>query len=83
MKVTAYGYEDLSGVLVMEVRPGSPAGEAGIQAGTLITEVNRKPVRNVKEFNEAIDNAAADGRALLRVRDEDWTRLLMLRLPKK
>ncbi len=77
------GYEDLSGVLVMEVRPGSPAGEAGIQAGTLITEVNRKPVRNVKEFNEAIDNAAADGRALLRVRDEDWTRLLMLRLPKK
>ncbi|NLZ06570.1 MAG: Do family serine endopeptidase [Phycisphaerae bacterium] len=77
------GYEDLSGVLVMEVRPGSPAGEAGIQAGTLITEVNRKPVRNVQEFNEAIDNAAADGRALLRVRDEDWTRLLMLRLPKK
>jgi len=77
------GYEGLSGVVVMEVRPGSPAAEAGIQAGTLITEVNRKPVRNVKEFNEAIEKAAAEERVLLRVRDEEWTRLLMLRVPKK
>ena len=77
------GYEDLSGVLVMEVKPGSPAADAGIQAGTLIMEVNRKPVRTVREFNEAIENAAADERALLRVRDEGWTRLLMMRLPKK
>lgn len=80
---SSLGYEDLSGVVVMEVKPGSPAAEAGMREGTLITEVNRKPIRNVKEFNEAIDNAAADGRVLLRVRDEDWTRLLMLRLPKK
>ncbi len=74
------GYEDLSGVVVMEVKPGSLAAEAGIRAGTLIMEVNRKPVRNVKEFNEAIEKSKGDGKALLRVRDEDWTRLLMLRL---
>lgn len=80
---TRLGYEDLTGVLVMEVKPGSPAADAGIQAGTLIMEVNRKPVRTVREFNEAIENAAADERALLRVRDEGWTRLLMMRLPKK
>jgi serine protease Do len=77
------GYEDLTGVLAMEVKPGSPAADAGIQAGTLIMEVNRKPVRNIREFNEAIEKAAADGKVLLRVRDEEWTRLLMLRLPKK
>lgn len=77
------GYQDLSGVVVMEVRPGSPAAEAGLQVGTLITEVNRNPVRNVKEFNEAIEKGAAEGRVLLRVRDEEWTRLLMLRVPKK
>lgn len=77
------GYEDLSGVVVMEVRPGSPAADAGIRAGTLIMEVNRSPVRNVREFEEAIDKASADERAMLRVRDEGWTRLLMLRLPKK
>lgn len=77
------GYDDLSGVLVMEVKPGSLAAEAGIRAGTLIMEVNRKPVRSVKGFNEAIKKSQSDGKALLRVRDEDWTRLLMLRLSDK
>jgi serine protease Do len=77
------GYEDLSGVLVMDIKPGSLAAEAGIQAGTLIMEVNRKPVRNVKGFNEAIEKAQNDGKVLLRVRDEEWTRLLMLRLSQK
>ncbi len=77
------GYEDLSGVLVMDIKPGSLAAEAGIQAGTLIMEVNRKPVRNVKDFNEAIEKAQTDGKVLLRVRDEEWTRLLMLRLSEK
>jgi len=74
------GYEDLSGVVVMEVKPGSLAAEAGIRTGTLIMEVNRKPIENVKEFNEAIEKSKSDGTALLRVRDEEWTRLLMLRL---
>lgn len=77
------GYEDLSGVVVMEVKPGSLAAEAEIQAGTLIMEVNRKPVRSVKDFNEAIEKAQSDGKVLLRVRDEDWTRLVMLRLSEK
>ena len=79
------GYEDLSGVIVMDVKPGSLAAEAGLQAGTLIMEVNRKPVRNVKDFNEAIEKAQSDGKAqvLLRVRDEEWTRLIMLRLSEK
>jgi len=74
------GYEDLSGVVVMEVKPGALAAEAGIRTGTLIMEVNRKPIENVKEFNEAIEKSKSDGTALLRVRDEEWTRLLMLRL---
>lgn len=77
------GYEDLTGVVAMEVKPGSPAADAGIQAGTLIMEINRKPIRNVREFEQAIETAAADEKAMLRVRDEGWTRLLILRLPKK
>ncbi len=77
------GYEGLAGVVVMEVRPGSPAADAGIRAGTLIMEVNRTPVRNVREFEEAIEKASGDERAMLRVRDDAVTRLLMLRLPRK
>lgn len=77
------GYEDLSGVVVTAVKPGSLAAEADIQAGTLIMEVNRKPVRSVKEFKEAIEKAREDKKVLLRVRDEEWTRLVMLRLSDK
>ncbi|UCD49576.1 MAG: Do family serine endopeptidase [Phycisphaerales bacterium] len=79
------GYEDLTGVVVMEVRPGSLAAEAGLRAGTLIVEVNRNPIRSVKDFNEAIEKAQNDGKTqvLLRVRDEEWTRLRMLRLSEK
>ena len=36
------------------VTPGSVAELAGIKAGTLIQEVNRKPVRDLKEYNAAL-----------------------------
>ena len=79
------GYEDLSGIFVMEVKPGSLAAEAGIDVGDLIMEVNRKAIRNVKEFNEAIEKAQSDGKGnvLLRVRNKKWTRLMMLRLAQQ
>lgn len=62
-----YGYEDLSGVIVTEVEPGSRARSSGITPGILIREVDRRPVRNVREFNEAIESAKKRGRATLRV----------------
>ena len=77
------GYEDVRGVVATRVTPGMPAADAGIQAGTVIVEVNRKPVRTVREFNEAIEKAAKDEKVLLRVQDKEWTRLLILRLPRK
>jgi serine protease Do len=43
-----------TGVVVTEVAPSSPADVAGIQRGDVIQEVNRKPVRNVGEFEQAL-----------------------------
>jgi len=78
------GYEDLSGVVATAVKPGSAASEAGIQPGTLIMEVNRKPVRSVKGFVAAIEKAKEEKKSvMLRIRDEEWTRLVMLRLSDK
>ena len=62
-----YGYEDLSGVIVTEVEPGSDASSSGITPGILIREVDRRPVRNVKEFNQSIERAKKRGRATLRI----------------
>ncbi len=38
------------GVVVTRVEPGSAAEDAGVQRGDLILEVNRRAVRDVKEF---------------------------------
>jgi serine protease Do len=80
---TQLGYEGLSGVLVDDVEPGSLADEYGLEPEMLITEVNREPVRNVKQFHEAVARAKAKGKVLLRVRAEEWTRLVLIPLPQK
>ena len=38
------------GILIVQVKEGSPADEAGIQEGDLIKEVNRKPVKDLKDL---------------------------------
>jgi len=77
------GYDGLSGVVVAEVEPGSLAELAGIGPEMLITEVNRKPVKNTKDFKQTVDEAVKEGTILLLVRDENSTRFVVLTLPKK
>ncbi len=48
------GVPDRSGVVVAEVKDGSPAAEAGVQPGDVIVQVNRKPVRTVGELRRAL-----------------------------
>ncbi len=77
------GYEDLSGVVVVEVEAGSPADDQEIQPGDLITEVNRQSIRNLKQWNNAVAKAAQKGKALLRIRNEDGTRLVLIPLSEE
>lgn len=77
------GYEDLSGVVVIEVGAGSPADDQEIQPGDLITEVNRQPIRNLKQWNSALANAVEKGKLLLRIRNEDGTRLVLIPLSEE
>jgi serine protease Do len=44
----------VSGVVVSGVDPSSPAAAAGIQQGDVIMEVNRKPVHNVTQYQQAV-----------------------------
>jgi serine protease Do len=53
-----------SGVVVSEVSPGSAAASAGLKQGDVIQEVNRRPVKNVAEFEAAVRNSK-DGTLLL------------------
>jgi len=77
------GYEGQSGVVVTQVEAGSLAELSGITQGTLSMEVDRKPVKNTKEFREAIEESAKGGTILLLIRDEGYTRFVVITLPQK
>lgn len=77
------GFEGLTGVVVTRVESGSEANRKGITAGTLIMEVNRTQVSNVKELNEVIERAGKEAPILLLINDGHYTRFVVLKLPKK
>jgi serine protease Do len=72
------GYEGESGVVVSQVTPGSQAARAGIKPGMLIKEVNRQPVNNPREFEEAIQKGPENQAALLLVQDGQSSRYVAL-----
>ncbi len=45
------------GVVVTDISPSSPEAESGLRRGDVIQEVNRQPVKNVSELNEALRKA--------------------------
>lgn len=53
------------GVAVLGVTPGGLAEAAGIQAGDIIKEVNRQPVRNLADYNRLISGTPAGHPVLL------------------
>lgn len=58
--------EDEQGVLVARLERGSAAARAGLRPRDLIVEIDRKPVRSVDDYEEALENAG--DRALMMVR---------------
>ncbi|MCS7281318.1 MAG: DegQ family serine endoprotease [Desulfobacterota bacterium] len=48
--------KERTGVIVTDVQVGSPAYEADIRRGDIIKEVNRKQIKNTRDFKEAIRN---------------------------
>ncbi len=56
--------ERIHGVVVENVRAGSPADEAGIGRGSVIISVNRHTVQNVEAFSKEL-HAVAEGKNVL------------------
>jgi len=56
--------EQVHGVVVQQVRPGSPAEDAGLQPGDVIMEVDRKPASSASDFANQVHQGPA-GRHLL------------------
>lgn len=67
------------GVVVSAVQPGSIAARTGIEIGSIILQVNRKPVENAAEFQSAVKAGASDKRVLLLIRKGETQQYVALR----
>ncbi len=68
-----------SGVLVVDVQRDSPAGRAGVVAGDVLLEINRRPVRSIAEYREAARSRSAGDMVLLRLQRGDTAIYLAVR----
>ncbi|HET6514237.1 MAG TPA: DegQ family serine endoprotease [Thermodesulfovibrionales bacterium] len=51
------GMKRAEGIVVTDVEPNSAVAEAGIQRGDVILEVNRQPIKTLKDLSDAIHKA--------------------------
>ncbi|HTC57102.1 MAG TPA: Do family serine endopeptidase [Candidatus Sulfotelmatobacter sp.] len=59
--------DDVNGAVIEQVTPGSPADNAGLQQGEVITEVNRQPVHSAADVQRALASVPKDSDALVLV----------------
>jgi serine protease Do len=67
------GLKSEAGVVVANVIPGSPAAQADIRSGDVIQQVNKKPVKNVEDFKQRIENAKDQETVLLLIQRGEST----------
>ncbi|WP_225409702.1 trypsin-like peptidase domain-containing protein [Stigmatella hybrida] len=76
---SALGHTAYSGALVTGVVPRSPAAQAGVTAGDVITEVNRRRVKDVAGVRATLERGNGGGtNVLLRVQRGDVQQYLAL-----
>ncbi len=67
----------ITGVVVVEVLPGSRAADAGLQPGNVIVEVDRQPVSKPADATAAIGKSEGD--LVLRLWTKDGTRFVVVK----
>jgi serine protease Do len=73
------GVKEDRGVVVTEVRPDSPAAQAGIAAGDVIREVNRQPIQGLEDVEKGMARAGQDAKQiLLRIEREGSQRYIVV-----
>lgn len=71
--------EGVQGVVITSVQDGSPADQAGLSSGMVITQVNRQKVTSMDEFVAAMKSDKDNNGTLLLVRTENGSRFVVLR----
>lgn len=64
---------DMQGVLISDVEIASPAEEAGLRRGDIIIEVNRVEIKNVKDYQDALEKDKSVKTVLFLIKRESGT----------
>jgi serine protease Do len=72
-----------SGVVISNIQEGSPAAEAGLRPGDLITEVNRTAVNNLSDYQQALQKVKKGENLLLLVKRAAGSFYVVLTSPAK
>jgi serine protease Do len=68
-----------SGVVVTQVKHGSLASMAGLEVGTVIRQVNRQKVADVKSFKRLVSKAESSKQVLLLISKDGMQRFIVLK----
>jgi serine protease Do len=72
------GVQSDKGVVVTEVKPDSPAAQAGLAPGDVIREVNRMPVEELQDVERGLARGQDPNQVLLRVEREGSQRYIVI-----
>jgi S1-C subfamily serine protease len=76
-----FGYQKSDGIVISQVRPGTPAHQVGLRPGMLITEVNKQSVRTTQGFLAALESSLKSKKVLLLVQTRQVSRYIVLEIP--
>jgi serine protease Do len=71
------------GVQIAELDPEGPAAHAGARPGDIIVELQRQPIRSVKDYSAAVGALRPGDMALLRLQRENASIYVAVRVPQR
>jgi serine protease Do len=77
----SYGLERTQGLLVVQVVPGSPAADAGLQPGDIIVEADQVPVADLAALRRVLEKEGSEGILLMLVDRGGTTVFITMTLP--
>ncbi|MBI2413840.1 MAG: DegQ family serine endoprotease [Deltaproteobacteria bacterium] len=74
------GISETEGVIVSSVKPESPSATAGLRRGDVIKEIDRKPIKNMRDYSRAVKDAEKHDVALFLIMRGNNTIYLVVKL---
>ena len=74
------GIEAEHGIVITDVRSGSPADMAGLATGMVIAQADRQPVNTVEEFRKVLNSKPLAKGLLMLVRTAEGSRFVVIRV---